>query len=35
MRGTETWVNSHAFFISHSMVKTKIITPPDTQDNYI
>lgn len=28
-------VSSHEFFISHAMIKTKVITPSDTQDNDI
>jgi len=27
--------SSHEFFISYAMIKTKVITPSDTQDNNI
>ena len=37
IKGAEMWVNSSSieFYIAHTMVKTKIIIPADTQDNDI
>lgn len=35
-KGAEIWLNSsQEFFISYSIIKTKIITPSDTQDKDI